>query len=233
MKNLKMLIACLLFLSCGKGDNSEPESPKPEIKPSAALLDLPLNNEVCTTGLIVSATESTISFSWKASENTESYDLFVKNLESGITSTISVNQSTASMTLKRNSPYLWYVTSKTTKSNSTAKSETWKFYNQGQGAKSYAPFPAEIIAPTMGESLSVTSGKIKLVWNGSDPDDDIVDFDIYFGISSSPLLLKSGVKESELQDVTIIQGTTYYWQVISKDGKGNTSESGIYQFKVK
>ncbi len=231
MKNLKVLIACLLFLSCNKVDSPVPVIP--EIKPSAALLDLPLNNEVCTTGLIVSATESTISFSWKASDNTESYDLFVKDLESGITSTITVTQPLALKTLKRNTPYSWYVTSKNTKSNSTAKSQTWKFYNQGEGTKSYAPFPAEIVAPTMGESITSTAGKVRLVWNGSDPDNDIVDYDIYFGISSSPLLLKSGVKESQLQDVTIIQGTTYYWQVISKDSKGNTSESGIFQFKVK
>lgn len=230
MKYLKVLIACLLFISCGKGDSPEPIIP--EIKPSAPLLNLPLNNEVCTTGLIVSTTESTISFSWKASENTESYDLLIKDLESGITSTISVTQPTALKTLKRNTPYSWYVISKNTKSNSTAKSETWKFYNQGEGTKSYAPFPTEIVSPSMGESITVSSGKVKLVWKGSDPDNDIVDYDIYFGISSSPLLLKSGVKDTQLQEVTIIPGTTYYWNVISKDSKGNTSESGIYQFKV-
>lgn len=233
MKNLKVLIACLLFLSCGKGDAPEPINPKPEVKPAVALLDLPLNNEVCTTGLIVSATESTISFSWKTSENTESYELLVKDLESGTTTTTTVSQPTASMTLKRNTPYSWYVTSKTTKSNSTAKSETWKFYNQGTGKTSYAPFPAEIVSPAMGEFLTVPSGKIKLVWNGADPDNDILDYDIYFGISSTPVLIKAGVKENQLPDVVVSSGITYHWQVICKDSKGNTSESEIYQFKVK
>lgn len=233
MKNLRLAIVSLFFFSCGKGNDPEPVNPQPEVKPAAALLNLPLNNELCTSGVIVSATESTISFSWKASENTETYELSVKNLESGTTASTIVTQPAASMTLKRNTPFSWYVTSKTTKSNASAKSETWKFYNQGNGTSSYAPFPAEIVSPTMGESITVSSGKVKLIWSGADPDNDILNYDIYFGISTTPGLIKAGLKETQLSDIAVTSGISYYWQVISRDVKGNTSESGIYQFKVK
>jgi hypothetical protein len=84
----------------------------------------------------------------------------------------------------------------------------------------------------MGQSVTATSGKITLDWNGSDADNDISIYDIYLSTSSVPALLKAGEKESILTDVSVSSNTTYYWKVISKDSKGNTSDSGIYQFKI-
>jgi hypothetical protein len=35
-----------------------------------------------------------------------------------------------------------------------------------------------------------------------------------------------------LSDVSVSSSTTYYWKVITRDSKGNTSESEVGQFRV-
>ncbi|MEO6980031.1 MAG: hypothetical protein ABI113_16700 [Mucilaginibacter sp.] len=72
----------------------------------------------------------------------------------------STNQVTA--TLLRNTPYSWYVVSKSTTTTVTAQSDTWKFYLAGAGVTSYSPFPATITAPIFGLNLSAGTTAVNL-----------------------------------------------------------------------
>jgi hypothetical protein len=143
-----------------------------------------------------------------------------------------VTNTELEVTLTRNTPYSWYVVSKSDKGPEDVKSVSWKFYNPGQGVVSYTPFPAEILSPLLGQNISFNTGKVTLDWNGSDADDDIVSYSIYFGTTASPGLLSDNLTSSILTDVSITANTVYYWKVITKDAKGNTSDSGLYEFKV-
>ncbi len=217
-------IVLLLFIGCKK--------PKDVPAPGKAALTFPAQNAACTTGTVISATQSTITFTWTASDNTDSYKIVIKNLlTSALTTQISTaNQST--VTLLRNTPYSWYVVSKSNATTDTTKSDVWKFYNSGPGIVSHPPFPADIISPVFGQNVTTTSGTINLSWTGSDPDNDIAGYDVYFGTTAAPSLSQSNVPNMFLNGITVTSGTTYYWKIVTKDAAGNTSDSGIFQFKV-
>ncbi|MBC7913922.1 MAG: hypothetical protein H7Y07_07350 [Pyrinomonadaceae bacterium] len=213
-----------LFMGCEK--DSKPD------KPSAALLTAPAKDETCTTGNINSPWESTILFKWERVLTADSYKLNIKNLESGTTTSFTTKNSEFEVKLNRDTPYSWFVVSKSNIAADTAKSEVWKFYNPGVAKSSYAPFPAEILNPIMGQNVTAINGKIDLDWSGSDVDNDIVSYDVYLGTSTSPALLSANLKASLLNDVSVTSSVLYYWKVVTKDVKGNSSDSGIYQFKI-
>ncbi len=229
MRNLiTIILLCTLSWSCKK--NPSPEPPK---NPAKAVLTFPAQNEACTTGTIISATQSSVEFKWNKSENTDSYELVLKNLESGTSTTNPAGANNQLvLTINRNTPYSWYIISKLAASTTPAQSETWKFYNAGPATSSYAPFPADALTPVMGANVTATAGKISLSWTGSDADNDIATYDVYLGTSNTPAILSSNVTASPLANVTVSANTTYFWKVITKDSKGNTSDSGVYQFKV-
>ena len=200
--------------------------------PGAVVLVSPANNEPCTTGIILSDTESKITLSWNAGSNVDSYEVTVINLLNQDQQTKVSNTTNIELTLKRSTPYSWYVTSKSSKSPVTAKSSIWKFYNPSLGASSFPPYPAEIVSPTMGQTISPNGLKITLQWKGADADNDLVNYDVYLGTSSNVSIIKSQNTTTSLTDVSVNANTTYYWKVISRDGKGNTSDSGLYEFKT-
>ncbi|MFM6953954.1 MAG: hypothetical protein ACKOWL_03110 [Sphingobacteriaceae bacterium] len=225
---LASCILCFTFFSCGKKGAGVPAAPAPT-KPSLAA---PAQNEACLNGTVVSATESKILFSWIPSTNAESYDLIIKNLLTQASTTQNTTNTALEVTLLQNTPYSWQIIAKTSKTTSTTPSDIWKFFNSGSGITSHAPFPAEIVTPTQGQAVTASGGKITLDWNGSDVDNDISTYDVYLGTTNSPSVLQSNLTASVLNNVSVTAGTTYYWKVLTKDVKGNTSDSGIYSFSV-
>lgn len=224
MKNRIFLLLVIVLASCAKKD--------PATSPEKAALVFPAQNAACTSGTVLSNTQSTIVFSWNSTANTDSYELDIKNLLTGTTSTQTSTTNQLSVTLLRNTPYSWFVISKSNSSATTTQSDTWKFYNAGQGVVSYAPFPATITAPTFGQNINASTGVVNLNWSGSDVDGDIAGYDVYFDTKATPALFKSGVTDMYLNNVIVISNTTYYWKVVTKDLQGNTSDSGVFQFKV-
>ena len=57
-------------------------------------------------------------------------------------------------------------------------------------------------------------------------------FKVYLGTTNSPSVLQSNQIASVLSNVSVSSATTYYWKVVTKDLKGNTSDSGVYSFTV-
>jgi len=225
-----MIMAAVLLAGCGGGGSSKQGNPQPN-PPAQVTLSAPAQNTLCLTGTVVSSTQSSVPFSWGASANTDSYDLVIKNLLTSVSTTQNTTQSALTLTLDRNTPYAWYVVSKSTKTNATAQSDTWKFYNSGPGVVTYAPFPAQITAPTLGQA--VTGSSVNLTWTGSTVTGGAIDnYDVYFGTTTTPAILKSTIKDSFVNGVAITSKTTYYWKVITRDFAGNTSDSGLYEFTV-
>ena len=61
-------------------------------------------------------------------------------------------------------------------------------------------------------------------------DGDIVGYDVYFGTSNNLPLLKANVTDPFINNVSVPAKAIYYWQIITKDSQGNSSDSGVYQF---
>lgn len=231
---MKIIIINIAFvfvlISCGGGGDSEEPIPTAQKNPVAALLTFPEKNSECATGTNITVTSSTIVFKWNTSLNTDSYELVLKNLETAKITTHSTNTNQLSIELLRGTPYSWFIKSKSNSSAGTAKSETWKFYNAGEATVSYAPFPAELTSPA--NNSDITTAIVTLDWKGSDVDNDIDSYDVYFGTSSTPSLFESGKIDSQLTNVAVSAGSTYYWNIISKDEQGNSSTSEVFKFTV-
>lgn len=219
-----IIFMALILIGCKK-------KPDPILNPTKTILILPAMGELCTTGAVISPTKSTVSFNWNAAQNTDSYQISIKNLLTDQIITQSTPEISIAIELDRNTPYSWSVKSISNTSQVVEQSESWKFYNSGPGEVSYAPFPAEIVAPVMGQNVNSSSAKVKLEWKGSDVDKDIKSYDVYFG-TSAPVLIKQDVEDSFLADINVAAKTQYYWKIVTRDRKGNTSDSGVYRFKT-
>jgi len=71
---------------------------------------------------------------------------------------------------------------------------------------------------------------VTLSWSCSDPDGDTLTYDIYFGTSTTPLLVKSDHTSTTYNPRTLDFGTTYYWKIVAKDGKGGVTEGPVWSF---
>ncbi|MFS4493170.1 hypothetical protein [Maribacter sp. 2308TA10-17] len=229
---VKILAAVLTIgtLTSCPGGKDNPDDIDPSGVPSAATLVFPDNNMECTEGTVINDTQSTILFEWENAANADSYEVNVTNLNTNSSSTMNSNTNEVSVTVERNTPYSWFVVSKSDGTNATANSDTWRFYNQGEGVSNYAPFPASAVSPTRGQTLG-SAGNINLEWQGNDVDNDLVEFEVLFGTNNNPTTSLGVTAQSSIGTSTN-SGQTYYWRVISKDATGNTSQSEIFDFKV-
>ena len=227
----RFLIVVLFLMATGCGKKSSP-APAPDLTPGKAILTLPNQNEACTSGTIISSTQSSVLFKWAASANADSYDVNLRNLLTGVTTSQPASTTQLQITLSRNTAYSWYIRSKSSKSATTAQSDTWKFYNAGAGTVSYAPYPADVVAPAIGQNVAAPAGTVNLSWKGSSVSGNITSYDVYFGTSTSPGVLKTNVTDSFYNNVSVVSGSQYYWKIVTKDANGNTSYSDLFQFKV-
>jgi hypothetical protein len=178
---------------------------------------------------------SDVSFSWSPAKDSDSYDLVITNLNNSTNTTKSINSDTKTIvSLLKATPYSWLVISKSNKSKETATSESRKFYLAGDGASTFSPFPASIIAPKSGANVTSNAGKVNLSWSGSDPDSKVLSYEIYLDTDPEKVLNRqvSPIKtpNSNLL-VEVKSGTVYYWSVKTSDGV-LSSYSIPYSFKV-
>jgi len=224
--------AVLLILSCGGSDNGGDPDPQPPVipAPSAATLIFPENNTECNISTVLSDTQSTVTFRWNASENTDSYVVILRNLNTNTIITGEATIAEAPITIQRGTPYEWSVVSEADGTNETATSETFRFFNEGPGIENYAPFPAEAVSPGRGETITSTN-MVTLEWNATDIDNDALSFMVLFDTNAEPTTEIVAVTGNTTEVMTT-PGTTYFWRVIATDSANNTSESEIFQFRV-
>lgn len=232
MKVLKIIafIGIAMFIGCG-GDGDDPApNPTPEEKvPSKATLVFPNNNEECNTGVQSNDTQSVVNFNWSEATNATSYQLVVVNLLSGSQIGNTVTGTNADMLIKMNTPYKWYVVSRSNSSSITAKSDEWKFYNAGPAVTTYAPFPAEAIQPAKGANITGTS--VNFQWETTDVDGDLESFEIYLETVNPPTVMIGEGTTTFLNDISL-SPNTYFWMVKSIDSEGNASNSEVFEFKI-
>jgi uncharacterized protein (TIGR02145 family) len=89
--------------------------------------------------------------------------------------------------------------------------------------------PGNQVPANNASGISVTPS---LTWQGSDPDGDPVTYDVYLDTSNPPAALVAGnLAATSFTVQEALQGSTdYYWKVVAKDNKGNTSQSPVWKF---
>jgi len=219
-----ILLGMLLLSGCKK------DPPKP---PEKVLLTSPAKNSECTPIATSNTTSNEVRFSWQPANHTESYELRVTNLNTNVVQTKSTRNTTETLSLQKGTPFSWVVVSRNSQTETTPSSESWLFYNPGSQL-SYAPFPAEIISPRPGSTVfKDVNNEIALTWSGADVDNDIESYEIYFSKDNPPeTLIDSPAGSADETKVTVTSETVYYWKVITKDSEGNTSDSGVVDFRT-
>jgi hypothetical protein len=69
-----------------------------------------------------------------------------------------------------------------------------------------------------------------LSWNCSDPDEDPITYDVYFGTNSPPSLVSSNQTSKSYYPGTLDFGTIYYWKIIAWDDSDTFNQSPIWSF---
>ena len=227
MKPIAIILCFLALVGCGGKS-----SPKP---PTSALLVFPEKNSECTTGQDINGSStSLVEFRWQASEHTESYQLRATNINTNNTQTIVVTGTSASLPLEKGDAFSWYITSKNGDVSETASSETWLFYNAGSET-TYAPFPAEVITPKTGATVTKDiNNEVELNWEGADIDNDLEGYEVYFSTENPPTTLIATLTNGT-SDITVSveSDTVYYWRVLTRDLEGNTATNQVSQFRVR
>ena len=247
MKNyFSAIISGVIVLSCSADDDSVTTAPKtttppvtqqsqnPAVPtPGKSTLISPSKNEVCFEGEVVDESNSSVTFSWGSSSDTDSYDLIITNQESNQSQTLGgITSTSKAVTLANDISYSWKVVSKSNGTSDTNTSDTWQFYLAGDGQENYAPFPATIISPTSGAAVDITDGKITLSWEGNDPDEtDSLTYTIYFdNVDGLQDPVKENISETSFE-VNVENGKTYYWRIKTSDGQ-SSSYTIVYSFSV-
>lgn len=226
------LLAILGLMSCGgDGDEGDGNVLPDGNAPSATTLVFPEDNTECTEITIISTTESSIRFQWNRVDDADSYELNIRNLETNAILKGTTEAIEASVTLQRGLGYEWFVTTQKEGSEAVGSSAKWKFYNPGDGVQHYAPFAAEAVSPTRGQLLE-TSGTITLRWQAADVDNDIVGYEVFFGTDSNPRSTLGNAAQNTIS-ANVIAGQTYYWRVKTTDATGNSSNSEVFDFRVR
>jgi len=216
----------LILTSCSSSDES------PEVlSPTPATLVFPAKNTECNEGIVVDADKSRVNFQWEMSENTTSYELFIEDLQSNVLHQESTPNTELEITIARGNAFRWYVQSKSEATEEMATSEVWSFYNAGEGITSHVPFPAEITSPVSGETFSADTSTLTLEWEGSDLDEDILEYNVYLGEVNPPENVE-GTTSIEEMEVNVASGRTYYWFIKTIDDVGNSSNSSIFHFTL-
>jgi hypothetical protein len=236
-----LLVLIILLDACSSSKKDQPFEAVVPVEgpaPTAANLLKPSNNSVCEEGKVLSKSQSEISFSWDPSQNTDTYEVKVTNLNVNTSFTRTVTHPTTSLTeiFERGIPYSWQVKSKSTKTTKTAESAEWKFYLSREGSVNYAPFPATIVSPKSGEIITLTDGKYTLSWIGNDPDQgSTLSYQVFIDTSMTKVAtldikpINSAVANTSVQ---LSSNTVYYWRVKTSDGQ-NSSYTILYSFKTK
>lgn len=224
-KTILVFSTLIIVVSCGK---------KKDLQPEQAVLLFPEQNSECTTGKSIDENYSVVTFKWQAASNTDQYRLYISNLfDNTVQQLTSVNTS-MQVTLKKRTPYAWQIFSLSNSISVTASSEEWRFYNAAEGVTNYAPFPAEIIHPKSGATAVVDqNGQVILEWNTTDVDGDLDYYTVYLDTNNPPTTEVASNLAAKSVKAALLRNTLYYWMVESVDLKGNSSNSGIYQFKTK
>ncbi len=218
---------CFLMVFTGCKKKREPKPPE------AVQLIFPDRNSECTTGQSLGQETSEVEFRWSAADHTDSYELRATNTNTGTVQTIVTASTSARLPLAKGEPFSWLVRSRNEEVDQSVSSAVWNFYNAGSRT-TFAPFPATIIRPASSENVFMDiNNEVTLSWSASDLDNDIVSYEVYFSVEIPPTDLIRTIQPGTTSiKVTVTSDTVYYWSVTVIDSEGNSSNSGIYNFKV-
>lgn len=242
LKKILLILCLFLIANCSKDnpgmdkidpiikDENPDDIPGQEIEPKPAALIFPENRSECNEGIYIDKEWSLVNFQWKASRDTDTYELWMKNSKNPTWTNVSTDKTEMEIQLSRGVQYQWKVISKNGNSAKKATSETWEFYNGGDGITNYAPFTPTLIYPR-NEQILRSGDNYYFQWTASDLDNDLLTYDLFVGSHPDSLnLVKTLSGKQEFIYDYAKHNEWYYWKIHVSDDHGNTSKSEINSF---
>ncbi|MCD4737332.1 MAG: hypothetical protein K8R53_14910, partial [Bacteroidales bacterium] len=72
-----------------------------------------------------------------------------------------------------------------------------------------------------------------LSWSCSDPENDPLNYDVYFGTINPPQIVNTGQTDTTYNPGLLTYDTTYYWKIVAHDDHGNLTEGPEWSFTTK
>jgi hypothetical protein len=203
------VIISFLFFSCeGEFELND--------NPTSLTLVLPVNNQECF-GTNLPNGKISVAFDWEDVTGVSSYSLEYEDNVSGEQFMASSADSSLNLELEAGTQYTWKVTV-IDESGNPRTSDPFNFYTEGLADENYVPFPAEISIMNGG------NGTLNISWDGSDLDNDIEFYDVFFSSQNPPVSILSETT-AVTTTVNVLSGITYYLNVRTVDRNGNFSDS--------
>ena len=156
------------------------------------------------------------ALTWKASAGATSYDVYFGAVlpvtPVNVTGTSYQPAGLAAGTL-----YQWKVVAKS--ASASAASAVWSFTTVP--AAPAAPTPLTPANQSAGVALTAS-----LTWAASTT---AASYDVYFGTSSAPPQVASGLTGTSYKPASLAASTTYYWKVVARNTAGSTA-SAVWSF---
>ncbi len=109
----------------------------------------------------------------------------------------------------------------------TSESEVWSFSTLNTNNP---PAAFNLLSPVNGATDHLYIDFL-LEWEtATDPEGDTVTYDVILDTDTNPTTVISSDQTGTTYGPTLSNGTTYYWKVVAKDGKGGTRESEVWSF---
>lgn len=226
----KLFFICWIsfgIVSCGGGD--EPISEPQNVAPSIPNLIAPTNGNVCI--------DNSVTFEWETATDPEkdaiSYQLEIAkdNQFTQIIKSTESNTTSQNTTLEKGLTYFWRVKATDSKKLASKYSSIFSFYTEATAISNKLPNFPNLVAPILG--LGLNAGTTSLQWSATDADtNDILTYDVYFGLDNPPTAKVVDNKTSTSVDVTTVSQKRYYWKVVVKDNKGGQTIGTIWNFKT-
>jgi uncharacterized protein (TIGR02145 family) len=71
-----------------------------------------------------------------------------------------------------------------------------------------------------------------LSWTCTDPNNDPLTYDVYFGTTNPPNLISNGQSSNTFNPGELEPGTTYYWKIVVHDNNSNATEGEVWSFET-
>ena len=171
---------------------------------------------------------SGLNFQWNCSDpdgGKLTYDLYLGTSANPALFKSDINSTSYRVDIDYNTKYYWKIVAKD-EFGKTSTSTVWSFTTSNppnrppKTPSNPSPYNGKI-AVTLNPTLS---------WNDSDPDGDPLTYDVYFGTTSNPPLIKSGVTSKSYKVSNLSESKTYYWKIVAKDDHDHSTTGPVWHF---
>jgi hypothetical protein len=82
--------------------------------------------------------------------------------------------------------------------------------------------------PSNGATAQTTD--VNLSWSCTDPENNPLTFDVYFGTTNNPPLVSNNISQFSYEPGTLNYQTTYYWKIVAEDNQGGSTTGPVWSF---